>query len=100
MDEDIITMVNEETGEEIELRIIDNFDMEDRTFGVFLTITENEDEAEIVILEIIEDGEDTLLQSLDESEEDAVYDYYDSLCDEAEAEDEEIVVIDDEEDEE
>ena len=62
--------------------------MEDRTFGVFLTITENEDEAEIVILEIIEDGEDTLLQSLDESEEDAVYDYYDSLCDEAEAEDE------------
>ena len=34
MDEDIITMVNEETGEEIELRIIDNFDMEDRTFGV------------------------------------------------------------------
>ena len=88
MDEDIITMVNEETGEEIELRIIDNFDMEDRTFGVFLTISENEDEAEIVILEIIEDGEDTLLQSLDESEEDAVYDYYDSLCDEAEAEDE------------
>ncbi|MBR5387164.1 MAG: DUF1292 domain-containing protein [Clostridiales bacterium] len=81
MDEDIITMVNEETGEEIELRIIDNFDMEDRTFGVFLTLTEDEDEAEIVILEIIEEGEDTLLQSLDESEEDAVYDYYDSLCD-------------------
>ena len=84
MDEDIITLVNEETGEEVKLRIIDNFDMEDRSFGVFLTLEENEDEAEVVILEMIEDGDDIMLESLDESEEDAVYDFYDSLCDEAE----------------
>ncbi|MBQ7273935.1 MAG: DUF1292 domain-containing protein [Clostridiales bacterium] len=86
MDEDIITLVNEETGEEVKLRIIDNFDMEDRSFGVFLTLEENEDEAEVVILEMIEDGDDIMLESLDESEEDAVYDFYDSLCDEAEEE--------------
>ena len=88
MEDDIITMVNEETGEEIQLRIIDNFDMEDRSFGVFLTLVENEDDAELLILEMITEGDDILLESLDESEEDAVYDYYDSLCDEAEAEDE------------
>lgn len=86
MEDDIITMVNEETGEEIQLRIIDNFDMEDRSFGVFLTLVENEDDAELLILEMITEGDDILLESLDESEEDAVYDYYDSLCDEAEEE--------------
>ena len=86
MDEDIITMVNEETGEEIKLRIIDNFDMEDRSFGVFLTLAEDEDDAEVVILEMIEDGDDIMLESLDESEEDAVYDFYDSLCDAVEEE--------------
>ena len=87
MDEDIITLVNEETGEEVQLRIIDNFDMEDRSFGVFLTLVENEDEAEVVILEMIDEGEDIMLESLDESEEDAVYDFYDSLCDAEEEQD-------------
>ncbi|MBR1796865.1 MAG: DUF1292 domain-containing protein [Clostridiales bacterium] len=84
MDEDIITLLDEDSGEEISLRIIDEFDMEDRSFGVFLTLTENEEDAEVIILEMIEEGEEMLLQSLDEAEEDSIYDYYDSLCDEEE----------------
>ena len=88
MDEDIITLLDEETNEEVQLRIIDNFDMEDRSFGVFITLEENEDEIELVILEMIEDGEEVMFQSLDESEEDKVYDFYDSLLD-ADAEEEE-----------
>ncbi len=82
MDEDIITLLDEETNEEVKLRIIDNFDMEDRSFGVFITLEENEEEIELVILEMIEDGEEIMFQSLDEGEEDKVYDFYDSLLDE------------------
>ena len=41
-----------------------------------------------MILEEIEDGEDILLQSLDEDQEDEIYDYYDALC-EADLEEEE-----------
>ncbi len=83
LNEDIITLSNED-GEEVQLRIIDQFDKEDRAFGVFLTLTENEDDAELVILEMKEEGEDLFLESLDESEEDDIYDFYDSLCDEEE----------------
>ena len=86
MDEDIITLLDEETNEEVQLRIIDNFDMDDRSFGVFITLEENDDEVELVILEMIEEGEEVMFQSLDESEEDKVYDFYDSLLDEDELE--------------
>lgn len=86
MDDDIITLLDEETNEEVKLQIIDNFDMEDRSFGVFLTLEENEEDAEIIILEMIEEGEDLMLQSLDEKEEDKIFDFYDSLCDAEESE--------------
>lgn len=86
MDDDIITLLDEETNEEVQLRIIDNFDMDDRSFGVFITLEENDDEVELVILEMIEEGEEVMFQSLDESEEDKVYDFYDSLLDEDELE--------------
>ncbi|MBO6192829.1 MAG: DUF1292 domain-containing protein [Clostridiales bacterium] len=86
MDEDIITLLDEETNEEVQLRIIDNFDMDDRSFGVFITLEDNDDEVELVILEMIEEGEEVMFQSLDESEEDKVYDFYDSLLDEDELE--------------
>ncbi len=86
MDEDIITLLDEETNEEVQLRIIDNFDMDDRSFGVFITLEEDDDEVELVILEMIEEGEEVMFQSLDESEEDKVYDFYDSLLDEDELE--------------
>ena len=85
MDEDIITLVDEETNEEVQLRYIDNFDMEDKSYGVFLTLNESEDEAELIILEMIEEGDEVLLQSLDEAEEDKVYDFYDNLLAEDEA---------------
>ncbi len=86
-DENIITMVDEETGEEVQLQLIDGFEKDDRNFAVFLTLAENDDDVELVILEEIDEGEDVLLQSLEEGEEDEIFDYYDALC-EAELEDE------------
>lgn len=87
-DENIITMVDEETGEEIELQLIDGFEKDDRNFAVFLTMAENDEDAELVILEEIDEGEEVLLQSLEEGEEDEIFDYYDALCEEDLAEDE------------
>ena len=80
MDEDTITLIDEESGEEVKLRLIDRFDKDERFFSVLLTLAENDDDAQLVILEELEEGEDILLQSLDESEEDEIYDYYDALC--------------------
>ena len=80
MDEDIITLIDEESGEEVKLRLIDRFDKDERFFSVLLTLAENDDDAQLVILEELEEGEDLLIQSLDESEEDEIYDYYDALC--------------------
>ena len=88
MDEDIVTLIDEETNEEVKLRLIDRFDKDDRSFSVLLTLEENDDDVQLVILEEIEDDEDILLQSLDEDQEDEIYDYYDALC-EADLEEEE-----------
>ncbi len=78
--DNIITLKDEETGEEFEFAYIDKFDFNNKNYCVLLTM---EDDPEMVIFEEIEgeDGEITIA-SLDEADEDPVYDYYDSLCDE------------------
>ena len=78
MDEDdIVTLVDEETGTEIKLELVDSFELNDKTYDVFLTVEENEDDSELVFMEEVEqdDGE-IIMMSLDESEEDAVYNAY------------------------
>ena len=83
--DDIVTLVDEETGEELEFALVDGFDYKDKSYAVLITLTEKEEDAEMVILEEIEtEGSDELmLQSLDEAVEDEIYDYYDQLCDES-----------------
>ena len=79
--DNVVTLKDEETGEEFQFAYIDNFDFNDKKYAVLLTM--DEEDPEMVIFEEIEDtdGEITIA-SLDEADEDAVYDYYDSLCDE------------------
>ena len=79
MDEERITLVDEQTGEQTELLKIDEFDFEDRSYSVFVTLNENEDEEMVLIMEKIIEGDEISYRSLDESEEDAVYDHYDTL---------------------
>ena len=72
---------DEETGEEFQFAYIDNFDFNDKKYAVLLTM--DEEDPEMVIFEEIEDADGEItIASLDEADEDAVYDYYDSLCDE------------------
>ena len=79
--DNVITLKDEETGEEFEFAYIDNFEFNDKKYCVLITM--DDEDPEMVIFEEIEDenGEITI-SSLDEKDEDPVYDYYDSLCDE------------------
>jgi len=79
--DNIVKLKDEETGEEFEFAYIDNFEYNDKHYCVLLTV--DEEEPEMIIFEENEDenGEITI-SSLEEADEDAVYDYYDSLCDE------------------
>ena len=84
--DNIVTLKDEETGEEFEFAYVDNFEFNSKSYCVLLTLDE---EPEMVIFEEFEDenGEITIA-SLDEADEDPVYDYYDSLCEEEFADDE------------
>ena len=79
----IVTLVDEETGEEMEFALVDGFDYKDKSYSVLVTATDNEEEAEMVIMEEVEgENGEILLASIDEEIEDEIYDYYDQLCDE------------------
>ncbi len=79
--DNVVTLKDEETGEEFQFAYIDNFDFNDKKYAVLLTM--DEEDPEMVIFEEIEDADGEItIASLDEADEDAVYDYYDSLCDE------------------
>ena len=79
----LVTLVDEETGEEMEFALVDGFDYKEKSYSVLVTVTDNEDEAEMVIMEEVEgDNGEILLASIDEGLEDEIYDYYDQLGDE------------------
>ena len=73
----IVTLIDEETGEEIDFIYADRFEINGSAYAVLLTDVENEEDTEMVIMEEIEEGDDILLQSLSEDKEDIIYDYYD-----------------------
>lgn len=64
----IITLTDEDTGEEVDFELID----QDTVDGVlyFALVPANDEEAEeYVILRVTEDGEDVILESIDDDEE-------------------------------
>ncbi len=76
----IIKLVDEETGEEFEMAVIDGFEYKEKQYCVLLTM---DDEDEMVIAERIDNPDGSIsLQTIDESDEDEIYDYYEELCDE------------------
>lgn len=81
-EDNIVTLIDEETGEEIDFIYADRFEINGSAYAVLLTDVEKEEDIEMVIMEEIEEGDDILLQSLDEDKEDIIYDYYDKLCEE------------------
>lgn len=78
--DNIITLKDEETGDEESFAYVDAFDFKDEKYCVLLTL--DEDPEMLIMKEIESENGDISIESLDEAEEDAVYDFYDSLCDE------------------
>jgi len=86
-EQDIITMVDAETGEEYQFSVVDDFEFKDQAYCVLVTIDEEEPELVITKVVQLEDGEEGLM-SLDEEEADEIYAEYDRLCEEADFDDE------------
>ena len=91
-----VTMVDEETGEEFEFYIVDDFDFEGEVFCVLVTIDEEEPEAVFVRVMTMEDGTEGFT-TLEEDEFERVAEEYERLC---ELESDEYDDYDEEEDEE
>ncbi len=79
----IVTVVEEETGKEIELEFIDALEHNGTIYRAFFPVvdeeTESEDEEEyglIILKEEKSDGEDMLVQIEDENEINTVYDLF------------------------
>ena len=69
---DIITLVDEETGEEISLEHVDAFEHQGSVYNVFLTVEENEDDAELVFMkEVLDENGETMMESLEEEDDES-----------------------------
>lgn len=85
--ESIVTMVDEETGEEYQFTIVDDFDFEGEMYCVLLT---REEEPEALIVKVVSDDEDNdYFMSLEDEEYDRVAAEYERILEETEFEDDE-----------
>lgn len=85
--ESLITMVDQETGEEYDFIMADDFEFEGQVYCLLLTVDEEEQSAVFVRVEEQEDGSEGFV-SLEDDEFDRVAEEYDRLCElEAEADD-------------
>jgi len=95
-EENLVTLIDEETGEEQDFLLDDKFKLNGKVYVSLICIPDDvtdidelPEEVEIVIMEAVEDGDETVLKTLEEDEENIVYDYYDKICSLADAADEE-----------
>lgn len=82
----------DEEGNVTKCEIYDVIDMDDKTYALLLPLSESEedDDAEVIVMEYIEEGEDGYFQNIDDDEEfQRVCEYIQSLEDDEEEENEE-----------
>lgn len=86
-DNALVTMVDEETGEEYTFEMVDSFELEGETYCLLATV---EDEPEAVFVKVVtmEDGTEGLM-SLDDEEFDRVAEAYDLMIEDDDEEDDE-----------
>ena len=75
-----------EDGQLVKCEIYDVVDFENKTYALLLPITEEQDDdAEVIVMEYVEEGEDAYFQNIDDDEEfRKVCAYIESLDDEEE----------------
>ncbi len=77
----------DEEGNVTRCEIYDVIDMDDKTYALLLPLSESEedDDAEVIVMEYIEEGEDGYFQNIDDDEEfQRVCEYIQSLEDDEE----------------
>ena len=77
----------DEEGNVTKCEIYDVIDMDDKTYALLLPLSESEedDDAEVIVMEYIEEGEDGYFQNIDDDEEfQRVCEYIQSLEDDEE----------------
>ena len=79
LDDHIITLTDEETGEELDFQLIARATLDEVLY--FALIPANDEECdEYVILRVTEDGEDIILESIDDDDEfEKVEEYFNDL---------------------
>ena len=74
----VFTLTDEETGEEKDFALIARAEIDDQLY--FALEPADEESEEYVILKVFEDGDDIILESVDDDDEyDDVADYFDDL---------------------
>lgn len=78
LDSIIYTLTDEDTGEEIDFELIAEATLDDVLYYALVPVDEESDE--YVILRVIEDGEDLVLESIDDDDEfEKVEEYFNDL---------------------
>ena len=75
---DVITLTDEETGEEKDFEIMASAEIDGKVY--YALVPANEESDEYVILRVSEDGEDVILESIDDDDEfEKVEEYFNDL---------------------
>ena len=74
----VFTLTDEETGEEMEFTLLARAEMDGKLY--FALEPSDEESDEYVILSVTEDGDDVILESIEDDDEfDKIADYFDDL---------------------
>lgn len=76
----VFTLTDEETGEETDFELIAQATIDEQLYFALTPVTEGDDAEEYVILKVTEDGEDLLLETIEDDEEfEKAEDYFNDL---------------------
>lgn len=64
-----IVEIQDEDGNVTKCEIYDVVDFEEKTYALLLPVDEEEEEAELIVLEYIEEGEEGYFQNIDDEDE-------------------------------
>ena len=88
-EQNIVTIVDE-NGSEVQCEVYDIVEYEDKMYALMLPLDEDEEEAEFIVLEYVEEGDECFFRSIDDEDEfDGVSAYIQSLNYDEEFEDNE-----------
>ena len=79
-EEQNIVTITDEDGNDTRCEVYDVIDFNDKTYALLLPLDEDDEDAELIVLEYIEEGDECYFQNIDNEEEfDKVCEYIQSL---------------------